>query len=357
MRLSGLCVAAVLLLSSFTLAQHSSSSSSSSAGSSSSGGGSHSSSSGGSSYSGGSSGGGHSSAGSSSGGGSSHSAGGGGSHSSAGGGGGHSVGGSHVASGDHGFGGHNGGAGRGSAAGTASTPSPAHGTSLRGGEIVTPKPPRHGIDSVLTRPTREPRPVIPGRTAVPERRGFFSFFRHPFRKHEPRPAPPSAAYLPRPICPKGHCALPCPIGQVRNGGVCSPAPIPACVPGQIWNGINCGQYADNRCFAGGVWNGISCGYRVRFLGNCDGALAALRQQEKRVRDAASRRMGTCAAGPSQECSDATATWQSEENLRRTLLSSYQQCQTHSRAAVGYGLHPYDATPWFDSLSFGYEGDR
>ena len=54
----------------------------------------------------------------------------------------------------------------------------------------------------------------------------------------------------------------------------------------------------------------------------------------------------------QECSQATSTWQSEERLRQNLLARYQQCQTQSSYHHG-GYYPasYDSTRWFGSLRF------
>ena len=192
MRLSGLSLTVVLLFASFALAQHSSggSSSSGSSSSGSSGGGSHSSSSGGSSYSGGS----HSSGGGSSysGGGSSHS-----STSSHGSGIVHPSGGVSVSSG-----------------------SGSHSKNEHGSSLVNS---RNGIESSPSkvRPIHEPKSGVPQRAVVPEKRSFFTFLRHPFRKPPPKVVALPALYLPRPVCRKGKCAPACPVGQVSSGGVCS----------------------------------------------------------------------------------------------------------------------------------------
>lgn len=176
MRLSGLSLTALLLFASFTLAQHSSSSSSSS---SSSGGGSHSSSSGGSSYSGGSFGGGsHTSGGGSSysGGGSSHSSGG-GSHSS---GGGHSAGSGSSSTSSH-------GSNSGHPSGGTSIPngSSARGKNEHGTSLVNS---RNGIENSSSKVRRihEPKSGMPQRAVVPEKRSFFTFLRHPFRRPQPK---------------------------------------------------------------------------------------------------------------------------------------------------------------------------
>jgi hypothetical protein len=317
MRLSGLSLTAVLLFASFTLAQHSSSSSSSS-GSSSSGssgggysGGSHSSSSGGSSYSGGSSGG--------------------GSHSS---GGGSSSTGSHGSSSGHPSG------------GMAVSSGSGHGKNEHGSSLVNS---RNGMESSPSkvRPIHEPKSGVPPRAVVPEKHSFFTFLRHPFRK-PPKVVALPALYLPRPVCRKGKCAPACPVGQVSNGGVCSTPAVQLCVPGQAWNN-SCGH----QCSNGEIWNGGSCLYHTRFLDSCFAQRTALERQAQRVQAAESARRIACGNGPAQECSEATGTWQSEENLRRNLLARYRQCRSQSMSTYSaqYRRFPYDSTLWLDSLRF------
>jgi len=324
MRLSGLSLTAVLLFASFTLAQHSSSSSSSggSSSSGSSGGGSHSSSSGGSSYSGSTSGTSHSSAGG---------------YSSSGGSG-HNSGGS-----SHSGGGHSSAVSN--ASGLASRGKNEHGSSL-----VSSRNGMEGSGSKVVRPIHEPKSGVPQRAAVPEKRSFFSFLRHPFRKPPPKVAAQPALYLPKPICLKGRCAPVCPVGQVRSGGACTTPSIGMCVPGQIWNGIACGH---DQCSRGEIWNGSACFSNTRFLDNCFGLRTSLDRQEKRAQAAESVRQSACANGPAQECSEATAAWQGEENMRQNLLVRYRQCQRQSMSmySARYRLSPYDSTLWFDSLRF------
>ncbi len=330
MRLSGLSLAALLFLSSFLIAQHSSGagSSSSSSSSSSSGGGSHSS----SAASSGSSGGGHSSSAGSS-----------------------SSGGSHAAGGDHSSSGGHSSTGGSGPAHSSTTASPAHGTAARGkaeptSTIVSPSRNPGNSSSSLARPVRGPKQALGGSESIAPKRGFFSVLFHPFRK-APRPQPKPALYLPRPICPRGHCAPPCPIGQVHSGGACTAPVVPLCRPGHIWKGINCG-YAHDQCLPGAAWDGFSCTYGTQFLDNCLGLRTALQRQEERVRAAASIRQSACGNGPSQDCSQATAAWQSEESLRQNLLSRYRRCQTRSWAGNSAAYGPfYDQTLWFDSLRF------
>jgi hypothetical protein len=317
MRLSGLSLAAVLLFASFTLAQHSSGGSSSGGSSSggSSGGGSHSSSSGGSSYSGG------------------------GSHSS---GGGHSAGDGSSSTGHHGSGSVHPSGGVSVSSGSGSHGKNEHGTSLvnsRNGMETSPS---------KVRPIHEPKSGVSQRAVVPEKRSFFSFLRHPFRKPQPKVVAQPALYLPRPICPKGHCAPACPVGQVRSGGVCSTPAVQLCVAGQTWN-----HSCHDQCSLGEIWNGGSCLYHTRFLDNCFAQRTAMQRQAQRVQAAEAARRNACANGPAQECSDATSTWQTEENLRRNLLARYQQCQTQSMSTYSaqYLRSPYDSRLWLDSLRF------
>ena len=333
MRLSGLSLA-VLLTASILFAQHPSGggSSSSSSSSSSSGGGSHSSSSGGSGYSGGSSSGGHSSSG-----GSSHSAG--SSHSS---GSGHSSGGTGASSSSH-------------VSGVSSTGTALHSKAEHGTTLVSPS--HNGIESSsskMTHPMREPKSGISERVVVPQKHGFFSFLRHPFRKPRPEKVVEAkpALYLPRPICPKGRCAPPCPVGQVRGGGACTSPVIPVCATGLVGNTHACGSQRYH-CALGQVWNGTSCVYDTQFLDRCIGLRMALERQAQRVQNAEAARQRACANGPRPECSDASASWQSEENMRQNLLRRYQQCRigTVPMYSSQYGSWRSDSTRWFDSLSF------
>jgi len=80
--------------------------------------------------------------------------------------------------------------------------------------------------------------------AAPEKKGFFSSLRHPFRK------PVRRAEFRRPVrCLKEPCAV-CPPGKSSNGkGACVLASN-GCPTGQFWNGFACGtQYWFNDCRA------------------------------------------------------------------------------------------------------------
>jgi hypothetical protein len=344
MRLSKLFLAVVLLTSSFAFTQHSSgggSSSGSSGGgssSSSSSGGSHGGYSGGPSYSGGSSG---SSHGSGAGYGSS-------------GGSGHTTAGGHSSSGENSSGStHSSGGGHVSRSSPISNASASHGKPEHGAKLVSSS--HSGIEnspSTMPRPVREPKSALSERAVVPEKRGFFSFLRHPFRKPEPKGVEVKhALYLPRPICPKGRCAPACPVGQVRSGGACTTPVIPVCTGGMTWNTGACG-YSRYHCSLGEFWNGTSCAYGASFLDSCIALRMSLDRQAQRVQNAEAARQRACATGPSSECSGASASWQSEENLRQSLLSRYQQCRMQSfpMYSAQHGW-PYDSVLWFDSLQF------
>jgi hypothetical protein len=285
MRHSSLCLTVVFLFSAFTLAQHSSGSSGSS--SSSSGGGSHSSSSGGGSASSSSnSGGSHSSS-------ASHSSG--------------------VSSASH---------------GTASHTSSSHSSSTRGTNSAV-----HAENGFLTSKTnpsnRELREPSENRIAQPEKRGFFSHLRHPFRKPEAKPV----ADLRRPVCFKGPCPV-CPKGQKGCGVVVN---------------RNNGQF----CSQTQIWSGGACVANTHFLGDCNGFHTAILQQEQRMQAAEAIRDTACSTGPPEECFSATAASQSEASLRRALETRYQRCLMQTRGSFRYAgsLSGSGVDHWFDPFSF------
>jgi len=183
MRLSGLSLAAILLISYAVSAQHSSGGGGGASAGSHGGGG-------GASFYGGSSGG----------------------HSSGGSGGGHSSGGT-VSHGSN-F--------RGTSAG--GTNSIVTGRSGRQEAAADPRSPLHRLNLAA-----ELRP------APPEKRSFFSLLRHPF--HRPERKAPVAGNVVLPTCVRGHCR-PCPAGT-RN---CSAPVIPVqrrlgCWSQGLWNGV------------------------------------------------------------------------------------------------------------------------
>ena len=127
---------------------------------------------------------------------------------------------------------------------------------------------RSSSERAVREPNAEPKRKIAGETgklnppstklppahanAPPEKKSFFSRFRHPFR---PKPVR-TAEFKRPPPCRKEPCA--CPPGESRNGkGVCVAVVVSnLCEPGQYWNGGVCsGTLA---CQPGNFWNGTTC---------------------------------------------------------------------------------------------------
>ncbi len=156
----------------------------------------------------------------------------------------------------------------------------------------------------------------------PEKRTFFSFLRHPFRK----PQPKTEANLRRRICAKGPCPL-CPAGQAygKNGGcVASPQ--------------------GNLCRTGEYWNGGGCVLFANFIANCstdpDGELTAAR----RNMEATKRSMkAACSQDPGgHECSEENVLCQRAVELHRQQLEShiraYEECQRGRSFVSPLGLY-------------------
>jgi len=279
MRLSSLWVAAVLLVCSATFAQHSSGGGSSGG---SSGGGSHSTSSGGSSSS-------SSSA-------SSHSSGG----------------------------------------------SVSHGSSVHGsnsGSASSTSPTRESHSST-ERSIREQNAGAQSKTVHSEKKSFFSFLRHPFRKPEPKPDPKAklVADRRRPICVHGRCLV-CPAGQAYAGGGCV---------GRVAN------HRNNFCSASELWSGGACLLQTRFLDDCSGLRMAMERQAQRMQAAESAQQSACTTNSRQGCSDLTSTAQSEANLYRALQDRYRLCQQRALPVNPFGraaVWSYSHGLLFDPLSF------
>lgn len=293
MRHSGLYLAVILFFSCFMLAQHSSGGGGGSSGSSSSGGG-------------GSHGGGSYSAASSSSGGGFH----GGSS-----GGGHASGGGHVSGGR-----------------SASHGSGGHSSNVRGTTSA----------SNTTRETRSnlvhsTANLRPGSQSVhAEKRTFFSFLRHPFRKPEPK----QVADLRHPVCLRGPCQV-CPNGQIASSGGCG--------------GTIHARRHYNYCSRAQLWSGDSCLLGMNFLDDCEAYRIAMQQQAERVRSAEMMRQNACESTAPQSCADANSALQSEESLYRQFAVRYQQCRVrlpyvYSYGGWGFGF-PATGPRWFDSMSF------
>lgn len=319
MRLSSLCIAAVLLLSVVTFAQHSS------------GGGSGGSSSSGSSSGGGGGGGGSHGGGSS-----------GGSSSSGGSGGGHSSGGSASSSSSHSSGGSSSHTSSGHS--SIATPSSTH----PGANNSRPVSNTHPSNTYTNneRSVREPTIGAGVRTEMPEKRSFFSFLRHPFRRPEPNPPPKTKPVtdLRRPVCLRGPCSL-CPPGQAHAGGC---------------GGAFYIRHHHTHCTSGEIWNGGECLLQTQFLDSCNGLRMAMRRQQQRMQAAESSRQSACAAGSSQICIDSMSSAQSETALYNTLQERYQRCMQRSASypfagLAGFGYGGYSAGRLFEpfELQFNY----
>ena len=309
MRLSGLAVAVILLLSFAAFSQHSSSSG---GGSSGSGGGSHSSSSGGGSS-----------------GGSSHSSGGGGSlHSSSSGGSSHS---SSSTSGHSGSGGHSGSSshtGGGSSAHSVNMhgagSGPSHAGTPRSNAIHA-----DGIGSDASRSTEKFR--SPVQTPAPQKRSFFSFLRHPFPRPRPKPEPtpvPEPARKPvadlrHPVCLRGPC-LACPMGQVPGAS--------GCVSGFT-------SHADHFCSSAEIWSGGACVQQLHFLDDCTYLRMSMARQQQSMQAAANERQTACVAAQSQACSEATTKLNTEESLYRSFRNQYLRCQSLNMFPGRYSYYP------------------
>ena len=296
MRLSGLYVAALFVLSFLALsplafAQHSSSSSSASSGGSS--------------------------------GGSSSSGGGGGSH-------GGSSGGS-VSSGGSGSRGSSGSGGHSSGGGSASHASNGHSSNtpasshLVGRETVTNSVhSSHQLNSTSQMRTQ------------PEKRGFFSFIRHPFRKPEPKPV----SDLRRRVCLTGPCAV-CPAGQSAGKGGCVEVPANT-------------YYRRRYCSSGEIWSGGACLLQTQFVDDCGWLRMSVDRQQRAMQSAVADEQARCGAGSTQACSEASAARQSEEDLFRTLSERYHQCLRDPTTAYSRGRFyapSYGSGLYFDPLSF------
>ena len=307
MRLSSLCVAAFLFLSTGTFAQHSSSgSSSSTASSSSSGGGSHSSPSAASSSSSSSSSGSHSA--SSSSGSSFHSSGGSVSHSSN----------AHVSGG-----------------------AVAHASTSRGSSSASTAPHfdlrESNSNANATRSIREPSAGMRTITAQPEKRTFFSFLRHPFKRPQPAPQPTDVANLRHRVCLTGPC-MACPAGQARIGGGCAPAASAI--------------HTHTFCPAGEFWSGGACLLEARFMGDCSSLRLLMERQAQSMQAAESARQGACFAGNTQECATSDGAMQSEAGLYKALQERYRQCLQASRNAYsfsGFPFNGYSTGIWFEPI--------
>ncbi|HEY6371285.1 MAG TPA: hypothetical protein VIX37_11955 [Candidatus Sulfotelmatobacter sp.] len=175
---------------------------------------------------------------------------------------------------------------------------------------------------------------------MPEKRSFFGFLRHPFRKPEPKAK--TVTDLRRPVCFRGPCAA-CPPGEAHAGGC---------------GGTFYVRHERSHCTSGEVWSGGACLLQTQFLDSCNGLRMAMQRQEQSMRAAESQQQTTCAAGSSQACVDSASAAQSEAGLYHTLQEQYQRCMQRSLATqpfAGFGHGGYSAGRLFEpfELRFSY----
>jgi hypothetical protein len=266
-------------------------------------------------------GGGGASSGGGGGGGGSH--GGGGSSGASSSGGGHSSGGS--GSGSHGSGSHSSGAsasrGAGSS-GSAQTSSVSRSNNQRIRDITRV--------SVI-------EPVASERAkATPQKRGFFSFLRHPFRKPE---AEPVAAFQHR-VCWQGACRV-CPVAQVPGGG--------GCVTPHIFL-----RYA-NLCSRVEIWSGTCL--QTNTVDDCSGLRAVMERQARRMQVAEAARQNACSSIFTQQCTDLASKAESEVNLYGALQQKFSQCMERSRRSQSNRSNLFPAHGFDDFRDFGVDIDR
>src|SRR5579864_1425019 len=298
MKLSRLILASILFISPALLAQHSSGGGSSSGGSSS-----HSSSSSGSSS--------HASSSANS----SHSSSSAGSHSAS----------SHASAGSSG------------STGSPISKSELHNSRGRAAESVSKVPPsRSGSESSGSDAERTIHEPVTGRvpikenelstakTTQPEKRGFFSFFRHPFRKPEPKRKPVNHVIVKGPVpvkCGKAPCPV-CPPGQsAGKNGKCAAPPPPTniastgCQPPESWNGV--ARVASTRCRPGAYWNGAMCTNTAECAA-FSGRAAILANELRGMR---AQMQSACSNNSSgQECVDLTNGYEGALQRYRMLLN-------------------------------------
>jgi hypothetical protein len=255
------------------------------------------------------------------GGGGSHGGGGGSSGASSGGG--HSSGGS--GSGSHGSGSHNSGtkASRGAGSSGGSQASSA----LRSNT--------QRIRDITRVPVIEPV-AFEAAKATPQKRGFFSFLRHPFRKPE---AEPVAAFQHR-ICRLGACRV-CPVAQVPGGG--------GCVTPHIF------LRNANLCSRAGISSG-AC-QQTNAVDDCSGLRAVMERQARRMQVAEAARQNACSSIFTLQCTDLAGKAESEVNLYGALQQKFNQCMERSRRSSSNRSNLSPVHGFDDFRGFGVDMDR
>ena len=172
--------------------------------------------------------------------------------------------------------------------------------------------------------------------AQQEKRSAFSFFRHPWRTPEPKPAPNLLLFR-GPVCKHRPCLLPCPGGTYANSkGGCIIRPVNSCPVGTIWSGSNCAMLSQF------------------LLNDCSGLALMVEQQARRAELAQGQRESICALDPaSPECTDLAANSQSEAFRYRELRRQYELCQRRGFFSLAGAYYPFATYYPFSNLFDAY----
>ncbi len=171
--------------------------------------------------------------------------------------------------------------------------------------------------------------------AAPQKKGFFSFFRHPFRRGKPV----QSAEWKRPVPCVGKACTFCPPGESSNGkGGCAAPPIVVahgrnqCRAGESWIGGACG------CPSFTSWNGVACG-AVSFEDPC----ASVRLAAERLSRIQEQMELACFSNLSgQECSGLKLRYEeAQQSYEGLLKGSPMSCRavlpgTRSLGLIGHG---------------------
>ena len=144
-------------------------------------------------------------------------------------------------------------------------------------------------------------------SAHPEKKTFFSFWRHPFHK----PQPKAVAYDRRPGCGKRPCPV-CPAGSLR-GGHCGAPPT----------------HLIHSCSAGHFRTAGDCLLNASFVDDCGALRMMMERQRQAMETAESARIARCATGWVNQCMESSQRAGSEADLYTSLSERYRQCRQGS----------------------------
>jgi hypothetical protein len=149
---------------------------------------------------------------------------------------------------------------------------------------------------------------------APQKRGFFSFLGHPFRRQA---AEPGAAFQHR-VCWRGECRV-CPVAQLPRAGGCATPHIYL-------------RYA-NQCSHAEIWSGVC--RQTNIVEDCSGLRAAMERQALRMQAAEAARQNACSSIFTEQCTDLAGKAQSEVSLYGALQQKFNQCMEHSGRSQAY----------------------